>query len=112
MSDSDGAFEPQPIKRTNSGSVIVLDLGKGTLTTIKSKELDINRCTNQATAPKWRSRASIYERFGSRRMIATVNLDQLDWVANIKRHLGLISEIYVMEQPKGQETVQQVMMEA
>ena len=39
MADSDEAFEPPAITRTNSGSVILLDLVKGTLVTVKSKEL-------------------------------------------------------------------------
>ncbi|KAL6712760.1 hypothetical protein ACLMJK_009698 [Lecanora helva] len=94
--DTDAELEPEPIKRTDSGSVIVLDLVKGTLVTISHKELEYEKCTNQAKAPRWGKRASIYERSGSRRMIATVNLDQLDWIANLKRHLGLMNQIYVV----------------
>jgi len=30
-------------------------------------------------------------------MIATLNLDKLDWLDNLKRHCGFISDIYVME---------------
>lgn len=30
-------------------------------------------------------------------MIATLNLDKLDWLDNLKRHCGYISNICVME---------------
>jgi hypothetical protein len=57
----------------------------------------VEKATNQKTAPKWGSRVSIYEESGSKRMIATLNLDKLHWKENFKRHCGLISQIYVME---------------
>lgn len=93
--------EPTGIRRTNSGRVIVFDPVKGTLTTEKAKNLDIEKATNQKTAPKWGSRVSIYEESGSKRMIATLNLDKLHWMENVKRHFGLINQIYVMELPHG-----------
>lgn len=107
--------EPKPISRTNSGRVIVFDPVKQTLTTEKAKNLDSeffpmcakdhnNRCvvqkaTTEEKAPKWGSRVSIYEKSGSKRMIATLNLDKLKWKENLQRHCGMITNIYVMELP-------------
>ncbi len=65
--------------------------------------LYLSKTVKQASiqpAPKWSSRVKIYEQSpDSKRMIATLNLDKLDWLANIRRHIGLISEIYVMGSP-------------
>ncbi|MCJ1456641.1 hypothetical protein MMC28_007003 [Mycoblastus sanguinarius] len=91
--------EIKPVRRTNSGRVIVFDPVKQTLTTEKANSLDINKATNYETVPKWGSRVSIYEETGSKRMIATLNLGKLDWITNMKRLFGLIREIYVMELP-------------
>lgn len=91
--------EPKPISRTNSGRVIVFDPVKQTLTTEKAKNLDIQKATTEEKAPKWGSRVSIYEKSGSKRMIATLNLDKLKWKENLQRHCGMITNIYVMELP-------------
>ena len=29
-------------------------------------------------------------------MIATLDLDKLDWISNMKRHCGLIKDLYVI----------------
>lgn len=112
---SEENFEPKALGRTDSGIVIVFDPVQQTLKTAKLKGLDGKRpsfssflgsvlkasAVKQATikpVPKWGSRVSIYEESpDSKRMIATLNLDKLDWLANMKRHIGLISKVYVME---------------
>ena len=114
MSEEDE--EPKPIARTNSGRVIVFDPVKRTLTTEKAKNLDskqvslrvcgyyhnlcaVEKVTSSEKAPKWGSRVSIYEKSGSKRMIATLNLDKLKWTENVQRHCGMITNIYIMELP-------------
>ena len=113
MSEEDA--EPKQITRTNSGRVIVFDPVKQTLTTQKAKNLDskypcacakyyhnfcaVQKATSKEKAPKWGSRVSIYEKSGSKRMIATLNLDKLKWTENVQRHCGMITNIYIMELP-------------
>ncbi|KAL2044567.1 hypothetical protein ABVK25_012370 [Lepraria finkii] len=89
--------EPKQIRRTNSGRVIVFDPVKQILTTEKAKNLNIEKATSKEDAPRWSSRISIYEKSGTKRMIATINLDKLDWIENMMRHCGYIKDIYVME---------------
>jgi hypothetical protein len=73
---------------------------------MKSYESKIVKRASKQPAPKWSSRVRIYEQSpDSKRMIATLNLEKLDWLANIRRHCGLISEIYVMESPIARSTV-------
>lgn len=58
---------------------------------------EVAKATNYTSAPKWTSRVSIYEKSKARRLIATLNLQKLGRRANMKRHCGLICDIYVLE---------------
>lgn len=59
----------------------------------------VQKATSDEKAPKWSSRVSIYEKSGSKRMIATLNLDKLKWTENVQRHCGMITRIYIIELP-------------
>lgn len=105
----------KPIKRTNSGHVIVFDPATQTLTTEKAKRLKgisfnitilyhlhTNSCIDQnaklQTAPKLGSRVDI---FIDSRLVATINLSKLGWATNTKRLFGKCNQILVMDLPDG-----------
>ncbi|KAK3173001.1 hypothetical protein OEA41_006329 [Lepraria neglecta] len=83
-------------KETNSELVIVFDPVKLTLRTEKIRNLDLGKATNHERVPRWGSCVTLYKKEGSKRMIATLDLDKLDWISNMKRHRGFIKDLYVI----------------
>ena len=54
-------------------------------------------------APKWKNRLDIYLKRNdseTERLAATLSLDTLGWATNVKRALGQISQVCVMELPE------------
>ncbi|MCJ1255263.1 hypothetical protein MMC24_003079 [Lignoscripta atroalba] len=91
-------------KRTNSWKqAVVYDPAKQTLYTKAERKLKGTKEISKIALPKFGSRVDIYvDEDGSQKakgFVATVNLDRLGWAANMKRHLGSISHLYVMELP-------------
>lgn len=103
LSMSMGSIEPRPISRTGSGSIIVYDPAKQTLSVWKRKRLDMRKAIETIQAPKWRSRLDVYLKHSdseTERLAATLSLDTLGWTTNVKRALGQISHVCVMESPE------------
>ena len=114
--------EPQPIARTNSGSIIVFDPVRQKLSIRKQGKLDgkhvamnqimdalltvglARKATSRISAPKWSNRLDIYldrEDTDTKSLAATLNLDKLGWTTSLKRFCGSIREVWVMELPDG-----------
>ena len=103
--------EIEPVRRTNSGRVIVFKPLADTLTTENAEDykgelrLDLQAMKHNnsqqiadqpaivKTAPKLGSRVEIRE--GSR-LLATINLSKLGWTTNIRRLFGRCNEILVI----------------
>ncbi|KAI4120769.1 MAG: hypothetical protein LQ338_006778 [Usnochroma carphineum] len=96
-------FQPQPLARTNSGSIIVYDPAKQTLSLRKRNELDMQKAIKTVPAPRMSNRLNIYLNRNDSdidRLAATLSLDVLGWAANFKRVCGKVSEVCVMELPE------------
>ena len=58
--------------------------------------VQVGKVTNHERVPRWGSCVTLSKKEGSKRMIATLDLDKLDWISNMKRHRGLIKDLYVI----------------
>ncbi len=62
----------------------------------------VKKATGQRQAPKFSNKVDVFTDYddGSKRFVATLNLEKLGWGTHIKRLCGRISEIYVLETPE------------
>lgn len=79
--------------------------------TVGTKKLTFNSGStkiDKIPLPKFGSRMNIYvDEDGlkdKKSLVATVNLDRLGFLVNLKRHFGSISHLYVMELPDQRQT--------
>ena len=61
----------------------------------------VTRASSRQSAPKFFSQVDVFvnQDDGTERLVTTLNLDKLGWSTNIKRLVGKISDIYVIETP-------------
>ena len=64
-------------------------------------EILVARATSKQHAPRFLSQVDVFasQDDGTERLVTILNLDKLGWSTNIKRLVGQISDIYVIENP-------------
>ena len=118
-------FEAPLLARTNSGSVIVFDFVKQTLSIANIKRIDstyrcnsppiesfahefpVKRVTKVVRAPQWEDKISIYtdrDDTDTKRLIATLNLGKLGFVTTLKRRCNQIKEVFVVDEEESIDT--------
>ena len=55
--------------------------------------VQVGKAMNHERVSRWCSCFTLYKKEGSKCMIATLDLDKLDWISNMKRHL---KDLYVI----------------
>lgn len=63
---------------------------------LKSVLVQVGKATNHERVPRWGSRITLCKKEGSKCMIATLDLEKLDWISNRKRHCRFIKDLYVV----------------
>ncbi|KAL8712037.1 MAG: hypothetical protein Q9220_003733 [cf. Caloplaca sp. 1 TL-2023] len=109
MSDDSEDYEwHQPLDRTSSGSIIVYDPTEQRISLHKRKDLDKQTPIITLRAPRVGNHMNIYAKRDDSdmdRLVAMLNLGVLGWSATIKRAMGKINEVWVMELPKDNRRV-------